>query len=182
VAAIWGNPVRGAMWSWEQGRGWVLELTITNAPVLANLPEWNRDAPLTIPALRQRTADENSLQSQTIHFGNPMLLTPAAQVPMVAWLRDPEQGVHLDYLGHESCIHVATLPFDREHGLHRAMALSPDGMRLATANSRGEIHLWDLRRTLKRLAELQLGIDEIDLEKAGQSEEFTTSHKTAGPG
>ena len=182
VAAIWGNPVRAALWGWQKGGGWVLELTITNSPVLANLPEWNRDAPLTIPLLRQRTADEKHLKSQTNHFGNPILLTPAAQVPMVAWLRDPEQGVHLDYLGRESCTHVAALPADREHGLHRATAISPNGMRLATANSRDEIHLWDLRRALQRLSELRLGIDGIDLERSGRDEESPKSLKLAGPG
>jgi hypothetical protein len=110
------------------------------------------------------------------------VLTPAAQVPMVAWLRDPGLGVHLDYLGPDSCIHVATLPFDPQPGLHTAIVLSPNGMRLAAVNSSGEIHLWDLRRALLRLAELQLGIEEIKLERGGQSEESPKSLAIAGPG
>jgi serine/threonine protein kinase/WD40 repeat protein len=182
VAAIWLDPLRASLWRWQKGVGWVPELVITNAMVLANLPKWNRETPLTIRPVQQRTAEENALSSRPTHFGDPIVLTPAAQVPMVAWLRDPGLGVHLDYLGPDSCIHVATLPFDPQPGLHTAIVLSPNGMRLAAVNSSGEIHLWDLRRALLRLAELQLGIEEIKLERGGQSEESPKSLAIAGPG
>jgi len=181
VAAIWSNPMRAELWGWHKA-GWSRELRITNAPVLANLPEWKRTSPLTIRPSQQITAEEKALESQFTHFRDSTLVTPAARLPLVAWSGGLDQGIHLDYLGPESCVHVARLPFEREYGLHTALALSPDGMRLATVNSKGEIQIWDLRRALRKLAELRLGIDEIHLKNSGPSEEASQSLTIVGPG
>jgi WD40 repeat protein len=183
VAVVWGNPVRAELWGWRPDGGWVSEMRVTDGPVVVALPEWNRDSPLTIRPAQQRTAEERGLASHPSHFGETVLLVAAVRLPMVAWLRDPDRGVHLDYLGRDGCVHVATLAFDREHaGVVTAIALSPDGMWLAAANSRGEIHLWDLRRALGRLVELQLGIEEIGLDHSGSGEESPNSLIITGPG
>lgn len=180
VAAVWWNPVRAELWRWRSSGGWVAEPSSINTVVLANLTAWNRGAPMTIGPAQQRTAGEKAVKSKSTHFGSPRLLIPAAQVPMVAWLPESEDGIHLDYLGRESCIHIGTLPFEREQGFP-ALVLSPDGTRLARASSKGEIHVWDLHLMLEKLSHLDLGIDEIHLEKVGQTEQFPTSLTIAGP-
>ncbi len=150
--------------------------------MLSTLPGWHPEALLTLRPDQGGTPHEKRVKTQNPHFGSPVLVTTAANIPIVVWLQEAEQGVHLDYLGTGGCIHIANLPFEREQDLQTPMALSPDGLHLAIANSKGDIHLWELRRALQNLAELQLGIDAIDFATAGHFEQSPKSLIITTPG
>jgi len=169
IAAIWLDPVRASLWQRQTNSTWRPTLRVTNAPVLSALVEWNRATPLTVPFAQRNTVEEKKVGSPASHFGVAPIMTPAASLPMVAWVEDPDLGVHLDYLGSAACIHIGTLPFGRDHRMLKDLCMSADGMQVATVSTSGAIHIWNLRRMLKRLGELELGVEGIDIETSDEA-------------
>ncbi len=161
VGVIWVNPVRGALWQ-QTNDIWRLTFRTTNSVILTSLPGWNGTNLISVPVHLQRTVEEKSARSETPHWAEGTLLTPAANLPLVVSSIDQNRGIHVDRLGSGHCQHIGIFPMQNADGRRAvSVAISPNGSFIVAANRDGTIEFWSLRPILEHLDTMQLGFPEI---------------------